>query len=419
MNLSKKISKSVLLFLTRLIIWRYNPLIIGITGSLGKTTATKFTAALLKKGLKVMETEYEFATALTTPLTILRAKKPKQTRKIVWFLPFLFIKTLKLLFLKKDYPDCFVLELRSDVQAGRTMKLLIRSLQPKIGVITTIQPVHLTYFKSINRIAQAKKALIESLPSQGLALLNYDDPLVRKMAKFSQAPVLFYGLSPQAALRAEKIKLGSTGLKFEIHYQDKVIPVQAPHLINRAYVYPLLIAGGLALICAHLSPKDIAASITKLKPIEGRGNLVPGIKKTILINDAFNATPCSVLSAIDGLMSVFSDRRKIAVLGDMLQMEHLTKKGHKKIGQKIAQTKPDLLITVGQNASIIAQEAIRLGYPLEQVFRVLNFKEALALLKTKIKEDDVVLFKGSHAMKLYKIVEGLRVKQGLYQLKNT
>ena len=409
-SLSKNISKFILLGLSWLVLKKHKPLVIGITGSLGKTTATKFIATLLAKEFKVIETEYEFATTLTAPLTILRFKKPKRTKRIFWLLPFFFIKALGLLFLKKEYPRCFVLELRSDVRTGKSMASLIKFIQPRVGIITTIQPVHLTYFKNINRIVRAKRALIESLPQDGLALLNYDDPLVRKMAKFSQAPVLFYGLSPKADIRAKEIKLGPTGLEFKILYQDKLIPTKAPHLINQASIYSILAASGLALVYTHLSSQQIAQAIAQLKPIKGRGNPVPGIKKTILINDAFNATPRSVLSALDSLVAVFKERRKIAVLGDMLQMEQLTKKGHQEVGRKVAQIKPELLITVGPNAQIIAREAIKLGYPTERVFETADFKEAISLLKLRIKEGEAILFKGSHGMKLYKIVEELQAK---------
>jgi UDP-N-acetylmuramoyl-tripeptide--D-alanyl-D-alanine ligase len=410
MNFSKKISKLVLLLLSRLVLKKYKPLIIGVTGSLGKTTTTKFIAALLKKKLNAIETEYDFATTLTAPLTILRLKKTKRTKNIFWFLPIFFIKTLGLLLFKKEYPQCFVLELRADVRVGQSMKTLISSLKPKVGVITTIQPVHLTYFKSINRIVRAKRALIESLPSQGLALLNFDDALVRKMAKFTQADILFYGLSPQADIRAEKVKLGPTGLEFEIHYQNKMIPIKSPYLINQAYVYPILAAVGLALNYTNSSAKKIADLAAKLKPIEGRGNLVPGIKKTTLINDAFNATPRSVSVALDSLMAVFKKKRKIAVLGDMLQMENLTEKGHRQIGQKISQTRPDLLITIGENAQIIAQEAVKSGYPKEQVLQTTDFEKATALLKKIIQGNEVILFKGSHGIRLYKIIEKLQQK---------
>lgn len=407
----KRISKFILLLLSRLVLKKYQPSIIGITGSLGKTTTTKFAAALLRKKINIIETEYEFATTLTVPLTILRSKKPKKTKNIFWSLPFFFIKTLDLLFLKKNYPQCFILELRSDVRAGQSMKTLIKSLRPRIGIITTIQPVHLTYFKSIDRIAQAKRVLIESLPSQGLALLNYDDPIVRKMAWRSRAPVLFYGLSPHADIRAEQIRLGPAGLEFKIHYQDKLVFVKAPYLINRAYVYPLLVAVALSLNYAHLPPEEISQAISQLKPIKGRGDLVLGIKKTTLINDAFNATPRSVLSALDSFVTVFKGKRKIAVLGDMLQMENLTTRGHQQVGQRVAQVKPDLLITVGKSSQIIAQEAIKLGYPKEQVFQTTNFQETTTLLKKTIKENDVILFKGSHGIKLYKIIEKLRSEQ--------
>ncbi len=409
-NLLKSISKLVLLSLTRLVLKKYKPLVIGVTGSLGKTTMTQFSAALLGKSLNVIQTEYDFATVLTAPLTLLRLKKPKRTKNIFWLLPIFIIKTLLRLLIKKDYPQCFVLELRSDVRAGQSMKELIKALRPQVGIITAIEPVHLTYFKTIKRIARAKRTLIESLPKQGLALLNYDDPLVREMSPFSQALVLSYGLSPQAQIRAEQVKLGPTGLSFNIHYQDKVIPVKAPHLINRTYLYPLLTATALTLIYGRLSVKEINQTISQLKPVPGRGNPVKGIKKTILINNAFNATPRSVIEALDSFKAVFPNKKKIAVLGDMLQMENLTEKGHRQVGRKAAQIKPGLLITVGPSARLIAQEAIKLGYPREQVRQTADFKEATALLKKIIQGGEVILFKASHDIKLYKIIEKLRIK---------
>lgn len=411
MNLGKKISKFVLLFFSRLVLLKYQPLIIGITGSLGKTSATRFIASLLKKKVNLVETEYEFATSLTAPLTILRAKKPKKNKWIFWLLPFFAIKTLKLLLFKTNYPKCFILELRSDVRAGQSMKSLIRSIRPKIGIITAIQPVHLTYFKNINHIIKAKRTLIELLPKNGLALLNCDDPLVKKMASFSQAPVLFYGLSPRADIRAENIELNSRGLNFEIHYQDKVIPIKAPFLFNRAHLYPLLIAAATAIRCFGFKTKDVAVWAKKIKPVQGRGNLVPGIKKTILINDAFNATPRSMLLALNGLMAAFKQRRSIAVLGDMLQMEDQAEKGHRQIGRGIAQERPDILVAVGEKALIIAQEAEQLGYPTKNIFRARNYQEAVVLLREIIKQGDVILFKGSHAMRLYRIIEKLKEKK--------
>lgn len=408
MNLGKKISKFVLLFLSRLVLLKYQPLVIGVTGSLGKTTATRFIASLLKKRINLVETEYEFATCLTTPLTILRVKKPKKSKQIFYLLPFFAIKTLKLLLFKTNYPECFILELRSDVRAGQSMKSLIKSIRPKIGIITAIQPVHLTYFKNTNHIVKAKRALIELLPKNGLALLNYDDPLVRKMAPFSRAPILFYGLSPRADIKAENIELNSRGLNFEIHYQEKIIPIRAPFLFNRAHLYPLLIAAATAIRCFGFKTKDIALWAKKLKPVQGRGDLVPGIKKTILINDAFNATPRSVLFAIEGLMAAFKNRRRIAVLGDMLQMENQAEKGHRQIGRKIAQEKPDILVVVGEKALVIAQEAERLDYSSKNIFRAKNYQKAAVLLRKIIKQGDVILFKGSHAMRLYKIIDELK-----------
>lgn len=407
-KLSKSISKFILLFWARLVLIKYQPLVIGITGSLGKTTTTKFATALLGEKIETIGTEYEFATSLTAPLTILRVKKPKKTKNIFWFLPYYSFKALELILLRKKYPQCFVLELRSDVRAGQSMKGLIRSLRPKVGIVTAVQPVHLTYFKTISRIARAKRFLIESLPPDGLALLNFDDPRVKKMANFTQAPVLFYGLSPRANIRAKKIKLGTAGLSFEIRYRDKIIPVKAPHLINRAYIYPILAAIGLSLTYTDPSVEQIIQTVSQLQSIEGRGNLINGIKGTFLINDAFNATPQSVLAALDSFSQAFKEKRKIVVLGDMLQMERLTQKSHQQVGQKVAQINPDLLVTVGQSAKIIGRQAIKLGYPSEQALGVNNFREAASLLRSEIKGGEAILFKGSHGMKLYKIIERLQ-----------
>lgn len=409
-NFQKKISKLVLLSLSRLVLKKYKPLIIGVTGSLGKTTTTQFSAALLEKSLEVIQTEYDFATTLTTPLTLLRLKKPKKTKNIFWFLPIYIARTLPRLLFKKKYPQCFVLELRSDVRAGQSMTELIRIIRPQAGVITAIQPVHLTYFKTVKQIVRAKRALIESLSKQGLALLNYDDHLVRKMASHSQAEVLFYGLAKQADIRASQVKLGPDGLSFNTNYRGKVIPIKAPWLINRIYLYPLLAAIVLAITYGHLSSKEISQAVKQLKPIIGRGNPVRGVKRTTLINDAFNATPQSVIAALDSLVAVFPAEKKIVVLGDMLQMEKLTAKGHRQVGQKVAQIKPDFLITVGPNSRLIAQEAIRLGFPKKQVSRTSDFKEATTLLKKIIQGGEVILFKASHGIKLYKIIEKLKLR---------
>jgi len=403
----KKIVRISLLSFSKIILRKYKPLIVGITGSMGKTIATRFIAKVLKSKYEVLETEYEEKTLLTIPLTILRIKAEPSTKNLFYLLTFIFIKFLRIILLPYHYPKILVLEFRADVSRGEKMKKLIKILKPKFGVITAIEPTHLIYFKNIQNIINAKRSLVELLPSSGFAILNYDDKRVKDMAQFTKAKVIFYGLNSKADIHASRLTVSTKGLNFTLNYRKTKRRVTISKIINKYHIYGVLAAVAVGIL-NNINFEKIIKEIKKLSPPTGRGNIVKGIKNTVIINDAFNANLKSTKAALETLGTLAGRRRKIAVLGDMLQLDKYSKKTHQEIGKKVVKEKIDTLITVGRESKIIAKEAKKRGLALKNIFQATKVETVLPLLKSILKKDDVILLKGSHDMGLYKLIKDLK-----------
>ncbi len=281
---------------------------------------------------------------------------------------------------------------------------LARMALPQVGVVTIVRPVHLERARTLERIIQAKTELVAALPPapEGVAILNYDDPSVRGMAAATEARVFFYGLSRQADLWADHIEgLGLEGIRFRLHYQDEELHVKIP-LLGRHSVHTALRAAAVGLM----------EGLTWQEIIEGmRGPLaqlrlvaVPGPHGATILDDTYNASPSSTIAALNLLDEL--DGRKIAVLGDMLELGDYEQEGHEKVGMRALEV-ADVLITVGERGRIIGETALRWGMDADRVHIVGSNAEAIALLEGMVTGEDVVLVKGSRAMRMEEIVNAL------------
>lgn len=346
--------------------------VIGITGSVGKTTTKELIAALLSKRYKVIKNEGNLNNEIGLPLILLKLDESHERA---------------------------VLEM--GMYAIGEIALLCQIARPRIGVVTNVGYSHFGRLESLEGIAQAKSELIRSLPKEGIAILNGDDERVHAFNKLTQAQVILYGLQPSYHLWASELKNGGLqGISFVLHRGEEAIPVEMP-LPGRHNVYNALAAAAVAL-SEGFTGEEIAAA---LKETGGRLRLLalPGISDSTIIDDTYNASPASMLAALDLLGEL--EGRRIAVLGDMLELGSFEVEGHHLVGRRAAQI-VQVLVAVGERGRILGKEAARSGLP-RVIFASTN-KEAVEALLPLLRPGDYVLVKGSRGMAMEQIVERLK-----------
>jgi UDP-N-acetylmuramoyl-tripeptide--D-alanyl-D-alanine ligase len=273
-----------------------------------------------------------------------------------------------------------------------------------VGVVTNISHVHMERAGSLEAIVKGKGELLEALPPapEGVAILNHDEPLVRGMAGRTKARVFYYGLSPQADLWADEIEgLGLEGVRFVLHFGEEALHVRVP-LLGRHSVHTALRAAAVGLV-EGLTWQEIIrglqSSHTQLRLVAVQG---PG--GALILDDTYNAAPPSTLAALNLLDDL--EGRRIAVLGDMLELGAFEERGHRMVGVRAADV-VDELICVGPRARWIADEALRAGLDPDKVTCVEDSQQAIDLLKGRLGQGDVVLVKGSRGMRMDLIVAAL------------
>ena len=360
--------------------WRrkFDVTVVGITGSIGKSSTKELAASVASQRFGTLKSEGNYNNEIGLPLTLLKLR-----------------------------PDHQVAVLEMGMYALGEIERLAEIALPSIGVVTNVGPVHLERLKTIERIAQAKSELVKALPENGVAILNADDPLTRAMAQETKARVFFYGLSPSSDLWADGIEsLGIEGTKFWLHYGKEKLYVHIP-LLGRHSVHTALRAASVG-IALGLSWEEIVRGLQDQKA-RLRLLAVPGINGSTILDDTYNSSPDSALAALNLLAEL--DGRKVAVLGDMLELGSYEEIGHRLVGRRAAEV-ADYLITVGPRASIIGEEAISQGMPKERVYMASSNEEAVGVLKSILSEGDNVLVKGSRGMKMEEIVSRIALEEG-------
>jgi UDP-N-acetylmuramoyl-tripeptide--D-alanyl-D-alanine ligase len=354
--------------------------VIGITGSVGKSTTKELVAGVLSQRYHVLKNIGNFNNEIGLPLTLLEINESH---------------------------ECAVLEMGFFVPGEITF--LCEIAQPHIGVLTNIGHVHAERAGSIEEIAKGKSELVQALPQTptGTAILNYDDPWVRQMVEKTHANVFFYGLDAKADLWADNIKgRGLDGISFTLHHQDETFNLRVP-LIGRHSVHTALRAAAVGLACG-MTWEEIINGLkqphTQLRMITRRTS-----KGALIIDDTYNASPASTLAALNLLEEIKG--RKIAVLGDMLELGSYEEEGHIKVGIRAADI-CDQLITVGELGKIIADAAKEAGMDSSKIISVDKTLDALPCLRDILSSGDVVLIKGSRGLKMEDLVANLEVING-------
>ncbi|MGB3330552.1 MAG: UDP-N-acetylmuramoyl-tripeptide--D-alanyl-D-alanine ligase [Thermomicrobiales bacterium] len=357
------------------------PLVIGITGSIGKTSAKESISAVLSQRFTVYRSPGNFNSELGLPLAILDAP---------------------------DNVQIMVLEMGGAYAFGE-LALLARIAKPHIGVVTNVYPVHLERMGSLEAIAETKAELVDSIPETGVVILNEDDFRVRAMASRTSARVITYGLDDNADIHADAVTTdGWKGTSFAVTIEGERNFVKVPFIGSHGvYIALVAIAVGYSFDM-HLS--EMVQGLQD-PSIQVRLLFVPGPRGAQLIDDTYNASSPSVLSAL-GVLKEVPAKRRIGVLGEMRELGQLAEEEHRLVGQRAADI-VDVLVTYGSYARVLADEAAKTARDAGKVLPIESFDEEehdalVAYLHEVLQEGDVVLLKGSRGLEMERIVTAIR-----------
>lgn len=351
---------------------KFSPLCIGVTGSTGKTTTKEMLAHLLQPRYTVLKTEKNYNTEIGVPLT---------------------------LFQLEERHSALVVEMA--MRGKGQIAWLAEIAKPQIGIITNIGPAHLEFFQSVEEIAEAKAELLEALPSNGVAILNADDRFFPFLSRRAHCQIISFGMSARADVSCRFLKRDRPLLELKTFKGESLVeaPFESEHDVLN------LLAAVACALSAGLSLEEIKGQIPSLPRPPMRmelHNLPSGI---LLINDAYNSNPSSLRAALRFLKK--KEGRKIAILGDMLELGKDSEKIHYRAGKWVKEAGIDFLITIGQLAEFIGEGAKEKGVPNENVVAFHNKEEALPFLLELLKEGDVILVKASRKLELDELAEEL------------
>jgi len=347
--------------------------LIGITGSVGKTSTKELTAAVLSQSYQTF-------------------KSPKSFNNEYSLMPVL-------LELQAEHEQA-VIEMGCGWGLGELTRLC-QVAQPQIGVVLNVSHSHLARMGSLENIARAKAELIQSLPSTGWAVLNSDDPRVKEMANLTSARPYYYGTTPEADLWADNIRsFGLNGLTFTLHYQGTSHLIHLP-LPGRHNLYSALAASAVGLL-AGLKWETIEKGLQN-PAAQARTFTRKGPCGSLIIDDSYNASAVSMLAALD-LLADTPTRRRMALLGDMLELGDYSQEAHCLVGQRAAQV-VDILVVVGELASTIGREAQRNGLAETQIYYATSKAQAAEYLLKQLQVGDLLLVKASRAIALEEVIQ--------------
>ncbi|KKR79847.1 MAG: UDP-N-acetylmuramoyl-tripeptide-D-alanyl-D-alanine ligase [Candidatus Nomurabacteria bacterium GW2011_GWA2_40_9] len=429
----KKIIIYILQLESRLVLNKYKPKVVAITGSVGKTSTKDAVYAVLSEFAYVRKSEKSYNSQIGLPLTILGVPN-------AWNSPTMWLKNilkgLWLVIWPHKYPEWLILEV--GVGKPGDMQETASWLSTDAVIMTAIgeTPAHIEFFSSRKHLIEEKSGLIKTLkkPARnasdiadaggaGLLILNADDEVVLSMKSKTKNITVTYGFQKDSDFLASeesilyvkedenktRSKSIPQGIMFRIDEDGSSLPVVIEGVFGRNHVYAAL----AALALAHNLKLNMIQAINSLKNYKvppGRMRLLTGIKNTLIIDDTYNSSPFACESALKTIGVINKEsklkNRKIAILGDMLELGKYTEEAHKNIG-KLARENIDVLAVVGARAKAIKAGALEAGFDDENIFEFMTSVEAGEWVKTFIKKGDIVLFKGSQGMRMERAVEAI------------
>lgn len=399
-----RILEETLKFLARLIIKKYDPCIIGVTGNVGKTSARDAIAHILKRERTVRSSTKNFNNELGLPLSIIGDFGSPSG--IFFWLMVIFRGISQLIVRNTEYPEVVILEYGID--RPHDMKRLLSIARPHIGVFTAMGeiPVHVEFFTGPDAVFREKAKLFAALPSTGFSVLNADDEQIESAKDLTRAHTVSFGFSERAHVRVMNfrhfVEDGMMGISFKISYAGSTVPFKVRGSLGKSSAYAIASAVSIGILF-NINLLDASQMFSEFIPPKGRKRILQGTKQSLIIDDTYNAAPLAVEEALAVLKSIPA-KRKIAVLGDMLELGPLTLEAHERVG-RFARESADLLFTLGIRGKIIAESAVKAGMQRKKIFSFTNVHELGMQLSQRIQRGDVILLKGSQGVRLERVVK--------------
>ena len=406
----KKIVVLVLTWQAKRILSKYKPKIVAVTGSVGKTSTKDAIYKVLENKFNARKSEKSYNSELGVPLTIIGAESGwgsmKKWGEIIW-------RGFKIILKREKYPEILILEVGAD-RPGDIRK--IRELiKPDVAVLTALAetPVHVEFFSGPEQVFEEKSELIKGLGPETKVILNFDEPEIMKMRDKTGGEIKTYGRSEGADFLARDynifyLKNGRQslpeGIEFKAKFGSEEFEVKIRGAFGAHQMYPALaaIAVGAAF---DIKLEDAVESLSVYSPPPGRLKLIKGIKDTLILDDTYNSSPKALQAAL-AVLDEISAKRKIAVLGDMLELGKHTITAHRDLGV-IAAGIANILCTVGVRAKFFMEGALKEGFKKRTIYTFESSEKAGEEIQKIIEPGDLILVKGSQGIRMEKIVEML------------
>ncbi len=372
----RRVAKYYLAFLQKY----FGLIVMGIAGSVGKTSTKEMVASVLDQAGETVSSYKNIDPIYNIPTIIFKCR-----------------------------PKTKYLVLEMGIEFPSEMDFYLWLAQPNMGIMTPIYWTHTEFLGSLDDVVKEKGKLIKSLPKKGFAILNIDDPQVRKLKGITKAKIVWYGLSPKAQIKGRNISFTENfKTKFTLEIEDEKQEVELS-LLGQHFVSLALAAAAVGHING-MDIKSIKKGLEKASPQPHR--MIPLRLKngTILIDDSYNANPIAVIEAIRLVSSIGKKRRKILVLGEMKELGRYEEKGHREVGKFAVEKRIDFIITLGPVTRFTIDEALKRGIKKNSTFIAEDKKELLTKVKSVIKPEDIILVKGSRSLAMEEIVEELTNK---------
>ncbi|MCR4428989.1 MAG: UDP-N-acetylmuramoyl-tripeptide--D-alanyl-D-alanine ligase [Caldiserica bacterium] len=356
--------------------WReqFHPIVVAVTGTVGKTTTKEMIATILSRSFFVLKSEGNLNTEFGVPLTLLRLREKHQ-----------------------------FLVLEMGLQKPGDIAFLSQLAKPQVGVITQIGPAHLEFLGSEENILKEKWRLVESLPSGGIAILNRDNPYLSRAIPPRSCRAAYFSLQGKGDFNGRILNEDEEQTLFQVEAGEEEFTFNLPFR-GKSFLQDFLAAFSIAYLLG-VNPEEISQACASLRLVNGRGTFKVLQSGIFVVDDSYNSNPTSLSASLENFISR-AKGRKIVVLGDMLELGKKAKFWHRKVGLSLP-SNLDLVLLFGENSLEIKRGAQKRGFPPGKLFHFSSLEELKDFLREKLQKGDWVLVKGSRGMHLEKVVEEL------------
>lgn len=402
----KEIFEKLLAYFAKKIIAKYKPKVIGITGSIGKTSTKEAVFAVASSKFHTRTNIKNYNNEFGLPLSIIGEESPKRN-PLKWI--YVFCKAFWMTYAFVEYPKVLVLEMGVDKPGD--MDHLVEIVNPDIAVLTSIGISHLKNFGSQQGILNEKSKIFKNFDKENTAVLNVDDSMTKALIAKINSSVLTYGFDSAADVCVLDYKSVYSknenifGTLFKLSYKGAVLPVEIKNVIGAPHVQACAAAAAVGLSLG-INLHDIGQALANYKPQPGRLRVIEGIRDSYIIDDTYNAAPQSIEAALKELFD-FPVAHKVAVLGDMLELGNLSDSSHQNIGKALLEYHVDYAILVGPQMKLAYNELLNSSFPPDRVFHFMESADAINKTKEIILSASAVLVKGSQGMRMEKITKAI------------